>query len=286
MGLTDEEIAEFKEAFHLFDKDGDGKITQDELGTVLRALGQNPTDAELKATFNQVDVDGSGEVDFDEFVNKAFNLKDGSGLQINVTELKKAIEKKRDEDAMRKEEARLARYGGGRLVSQVSSQQQLDAAPPKAITTNPPPQQNQTENKGRSALTNSSGSSNSGKSNLQTAGRSLSSMNKAQQERKLVTFTVPGEPHGLDELDLELQEDDRAVSVRFKPSMKTQTVAVSITNDLLKFEVSHQETRKEGTEIIKELVTNSRELQLSFTPVLGNLSFIPDNKSMYLEVRK
>jgi len=34
--LTEEQIAEFKEAFSLFDKDGDGTITTKELGTVMR----------------------------------------------------------------------------------------------------------------------------------------------------------------------------------------------------------------------------------------------------------
>ena len=37
--LTEEQIAEFKEAFSLFDKDGDGNITTKELGTVMRSLG-------------------------------------------------------------------------------------------------------------------------------------------------------------------------------------------------------------------------------------------------------
>ena len=35
--LTEEQIAEFKEAFSLFDKDGDGTITTKELGTVMRS---------------------------------------------------------------------------------------------------------------------------------------------------------------------------------------------------------------------------------------------------------
>ena len=49
--LTEEQIAEFKEAFTLFDKDGDGTITTKELGTVMRSLGQNPTEAELQVCF-------------------------------------------------------------------------------------------------------------------------------------------------------------------------------------------------------------------------------------------
>uniref|UniRef100_A0A182FKE1 Uncharacterized protein n=1 Tax=Anopheles albimanus TaxID=7167 RepID=A0A182FKE1_ANOAL len=58
--LTEEQIAEFKEAFSLFDKDGDGTITTKELGTVMRSLGQNPTEAELQDMINEVDADVLG----------------------------------------------------------------------------------------------------------------------------------------------------------------------------------------------------------------------------------
>lgn len=51
-------LSEFKEAFSLFDKDGDGTITTKELGTVMRSLGQNPTEAELQDMINEVDADG------------------------------------------------------------------------------------------------------------------------------------------------------------------------------------------------------------------------------------
>jgi Ca2+-binding EF-hand superfamily protein len=36
--LTEEQIAEFKEAFSLFDKDGDGTITTKELGVLHKPL--------------------------------------------------------------------------------------------------------------------------------------------------------------------------------------------------------------------------------------------------------
>ncbi|POW02513.1 hypothetical protein PSTT_11748 [Puccinia striiformis] len=61
-------ISEFKEAFSLFDKDGDGTITTKELGTVMRSLGQNPTEAELGDMINEVDADGNGTIDFPEFL--------------------------------------------------------------------------------------------------------------------------------------------------------------------------------------------------------------------------
>ena len=75
--MTDEQIAEFKEAFSLFDKNGDGKITTTELSTVMRSLGLNPTQAELQSMINEVDVDGNGTVDFPEFLSlMAREMKD------------------------------------------------------------------------------------------------------------------------------------------------------------------------------------------------------------------
>nr|BAD30085.1 yellow cameleon 4.60 [synthetic construct] len=75
--LTEEQIAEFKEAFSLFDKDGDGTITTKQLGTVMRSLGQNPTEAELQDMINEVDADGNGTIYFPEFLTMmARKMKD------------------------------------------------------------------------------------------------------------------------------------------------------------------------------------------------------------------
>ncbi|CAJ0648032.1 7239_t:CDS:10 [Entrophospora sp. SA101] len=72
-----DQIAEFKEAFSLFDKDNDGSITTKELGTVMRSLGQNPTESELQDMINEVDADGNGTIDFPEFLTMmARKMKD------------------------------------------------------------------------------------------------------------------------------------------------------------------------------------------------------------------
>ncbi|KAH8025819.1 hypothetical protein HPB51_012141 [Rhipicephalus microplus] len=66
--LSDDTIAELREAFALFDKNSNGAISTKELGNVMRALGQNPTEAELKDMIAEVDTDGDGTVDFPEFL--------------------------------------------------------------------------------------------------------------------------------------------------------------------------------------------------------------------------
>ena len=48
--------------------DGDGIITKKELGTVMRSLGQNPTEAELQDVIKEVNADGSGTINFSEFL--------------------------------------------------------------------------------------------------------------------------------------------------------------------------------------------------------------------------
>ncbi|XP_076365228.1 neo-calmodulin-like isoform X2 [Tachypleus tridentatus] len=67
-GLTEEQIAEFKEAFMTFDKDSDGAITAAELGIVMRSLGQQPTEKELRNMMFMVDLDGNGTIEFHEFL--------------------------------------------------------------------------------------------------------------------------------------------------------------------------------------------------------------------------
>ena len=75
--LTEEQISEYKEAFSLFDKDGDGTITTKELGTIMAALHYNPTEAELQDMINEVDSDGNGTIDFPEFLTMmAKKMKD------------------------------------------------------------------------------------------------------------------------------------------------------------------------------------------------------------------
>ena len=66
--LTEEQKQDYKEIFDIFDTDGGGKITNDEIANVMRSLGQNPTDQEVEDMIMEIDQDGDGEVDFGEFL--------------------------------------------------------------------------------------------------------------------------------------------------------------------------------------------------------------------------
>merc|ERR1712072_659097 len=65
--FTDEEIAKWRKNFKLFDKDSSGKIPVHEMATVLRACGQNPTEAEVAILIEKVDKNKNGFIEFEEF---------------------------------------------------------------------------------------------------------------------------------------------------------------------------------------------------------------------------
>uniref|UniRef100_A0A1I8HAL4 Calmodulin n=1 Tax=Macrostomum lignano TaxID=282301 RepID=A0A1I8HAL4_9PLAT len=59
---------EIRESFALFDKNDDGIISTEEIGEVMRSLGQTPSPSELQEMVRQVDINGNGSIDFEEFV--------------------------------------------------------------------------------------------------------------------------------------------------------------------------------------------------------------------------
>lgn len=90
--------------------DGDGRITVEELGEIMRSQGQNPTEADLHRTMKEADADRSGAISLSEFLNimagkindhfndeeieNAFKLidKDRNGI-VSATELKEVMSK-------------------------------------------------------------------------------------------------------------------------------------------------------------------------------------------------
>ncbi|WAR18963.1 CALM-like protein [Mya arenaria] len=64
---TDSE-EEIREAFRVFDKDGNGFISAAELRHVMTNLGEKLTDEEVDEMIREADIDGDGQVNYDEFV--------------------------------------------------------------------------------------------------------------------------------------------------------------------------------------------------------------------------
>uniref|UniRef100_H2UYT3 Calcium binding protein 7 n=1 Tax=Takifugu rubripes TaxID=31033 RepID=H2UYT3_TAKRU len=57
-----------REAFKVFDRDGNGFISKQELGMAMRSLGYMPNEVELEVIIQRLDIDGDGQVGFEEFV--------------------------------------------------------------------------------------------------------------------------------------------------------------------------------------------------------------------------
>ena len=65
--LSEQQRAEIRQAFDLFDTEGQGVIDGNALKVVLRALGFEPRKEEVKAMIQSVDS-GTGMIDFNEFL--------------------------------------------------------------------------------------------------------------------------------------------------------------------------------------------------------------------------
>ncbi|CAG9861775.1 unnamed protein product [Phyllotreta striolata] len=61
-------LLEYREMFDMFDEDGDGKITLEEIMKVLQSLNVHVSEAEAQMMMSDVDLDVSGTIDFGEFL--------------------------------------------------------------------------------------------------------------------------------------------------------------------------------------------------------------------------
>jgi len=66
--LSHEEIENYKKAFSIYDKNGNGTIEENELLFLMRTLGENPTEDQMSIIMHEMDTDGNGKIDFEEFL--------------------------------------------------------------------------------------------------------------------------------------------------------------------------------------------------------------------------
>ena len=93
--FDEEQIETFKDIFSQFDKDGDGTLATKYVGTIMRSLGQSPTELELHDIICKVDADRSGFMDFSEFVAMMANhMKEETDTQEDICEAFKQFDNK------------------------------------------------------------------------------------------------------------------------------------------------------------------------------------------------
>ncbi|CAO0793241.1 unnamed protein product [Mucor circinelloides] len=59
---------EILETFRVFDRDGDGYISESELRNIMASLDEKLTEDELNVMLREADTDGDGQVNYEEFV--------------------------------------------------------------------------------------------------------------------------------------------------------------------------------------------------------------------------
>lgn len=125
--LTEEQVAEFREAFKIFDKDGDGKIDRTELGTVMRALGQNPTQREIDDLVNEIDQNNDSVINFAEFLTMMARQVKEQDVEAEILEAFKVFDADGDGKISQAELIRVLTTIGEKL-SEDEAKQMLQAA--------------------------------------------------------------------------------------------------------------------------------------------------------------
>ena len=75
--LSEQEICELHELFNIFDIDSDGSIEASQLGMLMNALKQYPTQEELNQIIKETDIDNTNQIYFNQFLKiMAKRIKD------------------------------------------------------------------------------------------------------------------------------------------------------------------------------------------------------------------
>ena len=75
---------EYTQAFEVFDKDKDGFVTRQELKTIMRSLGQNPSEDDIEEMMVTADANQDGKISYDEFMTLISNQIKSSGMHLLI----------------------------------------------------------------------------------------------------------------------------------------------------------------------------------------------------------
>ena len=68
LDIPEDKIAEYKEAFDMFDKEGKGTISATDITKIMKNFGNPVSKKEVETMIAEIDTSGDGELDFEEFV--------------------------------------------------------------------------------------------------------------------------------------------------------------------------------------------------------------------------
>merc|ERR1711936_73615 len=95
--LADEQVAEYKEVFMLFDKDQDGVLSFNELWTAIKALGQRPSENNLLKMVRSVSEDKLYDtIEFNEFLQMMYKQQEDDINMDALVEAFKTFDKDND----------------------------------------------------------------------------------------------------------------------------------------------------------------------------------------------
>lgn len=83
--FNQDQLAEFDEAFGIFDKDGDGRITTQEMSALLGACGFSPSPEDVADYCARIDQTGENLFNKEEFLQVAEHFNNTSNLEEVVT---------------------------------------------------------------------------------------------------------------------------------------------------------------------------------------------------------
>jgi len=91
--LTENEIAELKEAFTMFDRENTGKINQKQMDIIMRNLGQNDNEDTVNEMFDANTSNDNKTIDFAEFLNTISQKMQDNGTEDEIREAFKIFDK-------------------------------------------------------------------------------------------------------------------------------------------------------------------------------------------------
>ncbi|KAL0926197.1 hypothetical protein M5K25_002407 [Dendrobium thyrsiflorum] len=92
--LTEEEVSEFRDAFCLLDKEGDGGcITMEEMIAIMKSIGRSSPNIEFTDIINHIDFDFRGNFDLRELFNQTTEIVEEINKEDELKEVFKVFDR-------------------------------------------------------------------------------------------------------------------------------------------------------------------------------------------------